>query len=732
MTVNPLLCSIRWYLTAVLLCLLLLTFTMKLWRADLHVPFNYSLDALFYSAVFKGTIENGWYLKNDSLGAPDGLRMHDFPIPDAANFMVVKLLALIHPDFAWVLNVFFLLTFPLTTLGCMFALRQFGLPFASAAVWSIIYSFVPYHFYPGINHIFNVTYYTAPLGLTVALWVASGALISIGPDRTSRLNLRSGKFIASVVICLLVSSVGQSYYAFFTCFFILVGAAIALISHRRARFIWPAAILIGVVAIGVLANLTPNLIYLANHGNPQIAQRSPGAAELYSLKIAPMVLPVRNHRIRGLANLTEKYLTTVPKETADTSEMSALGFLGTTGFLFLLAWLFFLKRETTLEANPTRRLLDHVSVLNGGAILFATIGGFSSLVALILVSQIRSYHRITVFIEFLSLLALALLVEEFFRRRPSIPHWIRYAALFVILIVGSLDQTTTKFVPAYAQNKAEFANDDAFVAAFERRLPPGAMIFQLPYFQFPEGAAVNLLTDYELFRGYLHSRNLRWSYATMKGREGDAWMRDLAGKPVSEMLEAIVVSGFKGIYIDRLGYPDRGVALEDQLHQMLQEPPLVSANQRLAFFDLTDFSAQMQKEYSRAEWTEKRDRALHPIILTWTNGCWGREGSDDDNWHWCSNSGELKITNMAPRARKIKVEMRLLSVSKEPAEVRIQGPEFSDSVLTDIDGRSYSRIFVVPPGASSVFFYCTGKRVFAPGDQRVLIFRIVNCGWQEE
>src|ERR1051326_8502550 len=119
MTVNPLLSSIRWYLTAVLLCLLLLTFTMKLWRAGLHVPFNYSLDAFFYSAVFKGTIENGWYLKNDSLGAPDGLRMHDFPIPDAANFMLVKLLALIHPDFAWVLNVFFLLPRPLTTLRCM-------------------------------------------------------------------------------------------------------------------------------------------------------------------------------------------------------------------------------------------------------------------------------------------------------------------------------------------------------------------------------------------------------------------------------------------------------------------------------------------------------------------------------------------------------------------------------------------------------------------------------------
>lgn len=218
----------------------------------------------------------------------------------------------------------------------------------------------------------------------------------------------------------------------------------------------------------------------------------------------------------------------------------------------------------------------------------------------------------------------------------------------------------------------------------------------------------------------------------MKGREGDMWMRDVAAKPVSEMLETIVVAGFQGIYIDRLGYPDSGAALENQLHEMLQEPPLVSANQRLAFFDLTDFSAQMQKEYSPAEWAHKRDQVMHPIIMTWTNGCWDRESLGHDNWHWCSNTGELRISNMAPRARKIKMEMRFFSVSKESAEVRIQGPEFSDSVFTDIDGRDYSRTFVVPPGASSISFYCTGNRVFAPADPRVLIFRIVNFSWQEE
>src|SRR5688572_11261133 len=55
-----------------ILCLLILTWIMQLWRADFKVPFMYFVDSLFYNIATKGTIEHGWWLHNQSLGAPAG------------------------------------------------------------------------------------------------------------------------------------------------------------------------------------------------------------------------------------------------------------------------------------------------------------------------------------------------------------------------------------------------------------------------------------------------------------------------------------------------------------------------------------------------------------------------------------------------------------------------------------------------------------------------------------
>ncbi|MFZ0748550.1 MAG: hypothetical protein WAM70_04245, partial [Pyrinomonadaceae bacterium] len=632
---------------------------MKLWRADFHVPFSYGLDSLFYSTVIKGTIENGWYLQNNSLGAPGTANLHDFPIPDAFNFLLIKLLSLIRSDYAWVLNVFFLLSFPLTTLTSMFVFRQLRLWNPGSIVFSLLYTFTPFHFFPGIAHLFVATYYVVPLAACVALWVCSGELLtacSSGPTETLRVNFRSRKFVISLIACVLVSSVGYGYYAFFACFFILIGGITAAVAYRNLRYCLPAIIFIGVISAGLLANLTPNLIYLYRHGNPQVAQRGLRDTETYGLKIAPMLLPIRDHRIPSLAKLTEGYSTQAPSVA---SEMAPLGLFGSVGFLVLLGWLVFFK-----DAGPrfagTRGLLNRLSVMSAAGVLLGVVGGFSSIFALVVSAQIRSYHRISVYLAFFCLLAVALIVEEYFRRRRhSIPAFARYAALALILVLGILDQTSERLVPAYERNKVEFINDDKFVRHIEQLLPARAMVFQLPYVQFPEGTPAHLLTDYEMSRGYLHSRNLHWSYGAMKRREGDQWLAHTTSKPLPEMLEAIVFAGFQGIYIDRLGYPDS--AIENQLHGILKQPPLLSHNQRLAFFNLTEFSNRVQQQYSPSEWSQKREDVLYPVVLTWGDGCWDREGTEDNNWHWCSNTGELKIANYSQRPRRLELEMEFIS-----------------------------------------------------------------------
>lgn len=124
------------------------------------------------------------------------------------------------------------------------------------------------------------------------------------------------------------------------------------------------------------------------------------------------------------------------------------------------------------------------------------------------------------------------------------------------------------------------------------------MIFQLPYVPFPEYPPVNRMSDYSHFRAYLHSKDLRWSYGAIKGREVDGWQRMVASMPVDEMLKALSQKGFEGIYLDSHGFEDSGANLMSDIKRVLGTEPLVSDNQRLYFFDMTMYNRKMNANSS--------------------------------------------------------------------------------------------------------------------------------------
>ena len=131
------------YALVIALCLLILSWVMQLWRADFRVPFAYFVDSLFYSIAAKGTIENGWWLHNPSLGAPAGLHYEAYPAIDNFHFVLVKLISLFTSDHALVLNLFYLLTFPLTAITAFYFLRSFKFSFGPSLVTSLLYTFLP-------------------------------------------------------------------------------------------------------------------------------------------------------------------------------------------------------------------------------------------------------------------------------------------------------------------------------------------------------------------------------------------------------------------------------------------------------------------------------------------------------------------------------------------------------------------------------------------------------------
>jgi phosphoglycerol transferase len=234
-------------------------------------------------------------------------------------------------------------------------------------------------------------------------------------------------------------------------------------------------------------------------------------------------------------------------------------------------------------------------MLNISAVLLATIGGFGSLVSFLISPQIRCYNRISVFIALFSLFAAAIVFDRFARWRASAGgrQWPLQALLAAIVVAGVIDEAGRDRVPNYAALKADFDDDAEFIRRIEAVIPTGSMVFQLPYFPFPESPAIVALGEYELFRPYLHSRSLRWSYGAMKGREEDRWQRETCRQSEAELVQALAERGFAGIHIDRRGYADRAAALEAELSKLLGEVPLVSRNERMSFFVLPATEPQL-------------------------------------------------------------------------------------------------------------------------------------------
>lgn len=693
------------YITAAVLCLLILCVFYKIWRADLRVPFYYSGDSLFYSMFIRGTIDNGWYWQNPAIGAPGGLQLYDFPGIDNSVAVLILLLSLFTSNAMLVLNLFYLLTFPLATLASLYVLRQFNLSFAPALLCSLLYAFLPYHFMRNETHLLLSAYYVVPLGVLVVLWIMSEELFT-----------RSRKFVIAVLICILLGSSGI-YYPFFFCFLLVIGSISAALKFCRLKPLVMAGVFIAITCATIVANLSPSIIYKYKHGDIGVVKRSAGEAERYGLRISQMVLPVTGHRIDRLDRIKRFHNESTLVTENDTA---SLGFIGAIGFLGLLAQL--LHRKDFLPDTNGR--LQDLSTLNVFSVLLGIIGGFGLVFAVLVSSGLRSLNRISTVIAFLSLMAVGFALESIYRRTTKYKA-VFYVSLLLLLVLGFQDQTIPEYVPDYRGTQAEFRSDAEFVNRIESSVPPGSMIFQLPYVPFPEAPGLHKMHDYDHFRGYLHSKNLRWSYGTIRNRDGDRAQVEVAALPAEKFLEALAFGGFSGLYLDRNGYEDDGTAKFAELSALLQTQPLISQNGRLLFFNLADYARRLREKSSEGEWQARQDTSFHPLLLDWKGGFSGHEESPGKTWRWCSNEGELHLRNTARRPRTVNLEMLFATGFPELDDFTIRGL-ISEDLKVGSNPIFYTKTITIPPGDSVITFRSAAKRIPAAPDPRFLVFRIEN------
>jgi phosphoglycerol transferase len=133
---------------------------------------------------------------------------------------------------------------------------------------------------------------------------------------------------------------------------------------------------------------------------------------------------------------------------------------------------------------------------------------------------------------------------------------------------------------------ATIASDRTFARALEASLPASAMIFMLPVVDCPEGERVLRATDYENFRPYLYTRQVRFSYGSDKGRPRDAWQRRVESLEPDAMARALERMGFAGVIVNRKAYDDGAAAFRQRLAASGREEAWESPNRDFLFVRL--------------------------------------------------------------------------------------------------------------------------------------------------
>jgi phosphoglycerol transferase len=739
------------YAGSAMLAMVLAAWALRLWEADLAIPFHrQSGDGLFYDMIVKNLITDGRVNVNRWLGAPGQLDLHDFPQPNLLHHLLIRLISLFTSDFGVVLNAYFLLTFPLGAVTSLFTLRRLGIGRPAAIVSSLLFPLLPFHFERGEAHLVYSSYYLVPLiGLT-ALWLCTGEQLfrRRGEGDQHFRGWVTAKGIFAVVCCVL-AALDTAYSALFGGFLVATAACAGRLRFGHVHALRSGAVLVTILVLTFASALAPHVVYSIQHGpNGDVASRQPGEAEFFGLKIVQMLLPAPGHRMPPLAALKERYEAA---PLVNENRAVSLGLVGSIGFMTLIAWLLFGRPpDPTLRRSSTVSL-DELSVLNAACVLLATIGGFSSLFALVVSAQWRAYNRIAALIGFLAFTAVSLVLDRLHQAwvrpswRPTRDRGLYVLLMVALVVIGVLDQTTPQFVPDYRGITTEFRNSANFVRAIENSLPRRAMIFQLPYVPFPEAGDDARMGDYDHLRGYLHSTELRWSYGAMRGREGDAWARTVANAPIPEMVRTLVFAGFSGIYVDRFGYSDGARQVETELAEALQTRPMVSADQRQSFFDLASLRAAFHGEYTAAQWRTREEAALHPMVVNWEFGCYEPEGTPENRWRWCSSNAHVYIFNLAPVPRTIILEMSVSTGHPEPSRLRIMsvigrrrlltGMPSTPWLLKDVEVTASEQVVsetvTVPPGRHFVRITSDARNVEVPGDPRRLVFRVRNFDVRE-
>ena len=500
---------------------------------------------------------------------------------------------------------------------------------------ALLFAFSFYSATRGLPHLWLTFTYTVPLALFTAWLVAAGRRATMRP---------AWRWLCYAGAVALGAS---NPYNLFLYLQLLAWAV--LVRWLKSR--WSPGVRLGAIcaalSLAVFAAIHAHIaLNVIDEGGTPLLVRNYAGTEIYGLKPIELFVPSSRHHSTWLAALGYRYL-----RWSDWRGETFSPYLGLAGAVGLLWMLGAFIRGLLMDR---RRLVVGYSLTAVWILLFSSIGGINNILAFFFGLDIfRASNRYSIFLFGLALLFLVARLSRL--TRPWRPGW-RLTLAGLVGLVGLWDQLPTRPDAESERTIAEQVGSDRQLGQeLERRLPPGAMVFQLPILDFPEGLPQLRVNEYDHFRPYLATRTTRFSYGESKNRARGAWQLDCRRMAPAALVRALESYGFAAIYVNRQGYPDNAARLQ------------------------AEFAAAGRAETLSGPLKNQVVVLLHPaehpqlpLARTFTFGRgWNRRAVGEPAFlpHWTNGSASLSYFNPFPRP--LRVFVRLVVSGEGPRTLRL-------------------------------------------------------------
>jgi len=550
--------------------------TAVAWNTPTQYLDGFYGDIMFNLAGMKATADGhnlplSWKTVPE-LGAPFDGNWNDWPWIEEIQSLFFGLLVKAFGLFAG-LNLSLLVGHLLAAATMFLVARWLDCSVSWAFVAALAYGLAPYIFAQSPHHITVAYAWHVPLFVLVWKWASVEPGLEFGSRR-----------LAWAAAIAFLTGLQNIYYTNILCQLTLLGGGVLSLRTGSRSPLQAALVVVGAAAAAFALMNLDTWTFRAVHGpNAGAVVREYKWLEVYGLKLVDLVVPPTTHHSQLFADFARAHRAAAPLQ----DEGSSLGLIGLAALGLLVASAVTAAVRNRADSIP----MEAWQVL--WIVLCFSTGGLNAILGAFGFTLFRTGCRASIVILAIALVYAARRLTALQKAAASRtdPETLRIGTATAAIAAGIVilwDQVPQAPQPAFTALVArQVEADREFVAQMEAALPAGAMVFQLPIMEYPESPLPGV-PPYDHFRPYLYSKQLRFSFGSMKGRPREQWQQNLGKVPFENAIEQIKERGFAAIYINRNGFPDKGRQFEEKLRSLgFEKPAIESAAGDLVCIPLT-------------------------------------------------------------------------------------------------------------------------------------------------